>query len=140
MKGDNLIRLLNDALQFDKRLRLLENLITTDRDEKMQLGPSKEKCKSCYSKIEFAQLFYILKDEGILFFDTANEKKNRSKFQIFLENNFSYLGDNSQQSKIKSISRQFSECKGYIYKDKQILFLEELITKMQERKNRLASW
>jgi hypothetical protein len=79
-------------------------------------------------------------DEGLLFFDNADEKNNRSKFQLFLENNFTYAGDDGGQSKIKSISRQFSECKGYTYKGKQITFLEELITKMQERKRRLQSW
>jgi hypothetical protein len=79
-------------------------------------------------------------DEGLLFFDNADEKNNRSKFQLFLENNFTYAGDDGGQSKIKSISRQFSECKGYVYKVKQIKFLNEFIAVMQERKRRLESW
>ena len=141
MKNGKLIKFIEVILNFDERLRLLENLISTsDQENKMQYVSSKEKCKSCYSKIDFAQLFYILMDEGLLFFDAADEKSNRSKFQFFLENNFTYAGDEGGQSKIKSISRQFSECKGYTYKEKQITFLEELIAKMQERKRRLQSW
>ena len=139
MKSGKVIKDLNVILKFDERLRLVENIISVN-ENKMQSISSNEKCKSCYNKIDFAQLFYILMDEGLLFFDTADQKSNRSKFQFFLENNFTYAGDEGGQSKIKSISRQFSECKGYTYKEKQIAFLEELITKMQVRKRRLQSW
>lgn len=141
MKRGKQIEFFNVILKFDERLRLLENLVSeTDMDNKVQSGFSKEKCKSCYSKINFAQLFYILMDEGFLFFDNADEKNNRSKFQLFLENNFTYAGDDGGQSEIKSISRQFSECKGYVYKVKQIKFLNDFIAVMQERKRRLESW
>ena len=141
MKSDKVIKYLNVILKFDERLRLLENLIrVTDMENKMNSFSSNEKCKSCYSKIDFARLFYILMDEGLLFFDAVDEKNNRSKFQLFLENNFTYTGDAGEQSKIKSISRQFSECKGYTYKEKQITFLENLIGKMQDRKRRIESW
>lgn len=141
MKGDKIATLLNDVLKFDERLCLLENLYSAGgKDNKMQFVSSKEKCKSIYNKIDFAQLFYILMDEGLLFFDAADEKSNRSKFQVFLENNFTYVGDEGAQSKIKSISRQFSECKGYTYKEKQITFLEDLITRLQQRKRRIESW
>ncbi|MCP2027409.1 hypothetical protein L1276_002566 [Flavobacterium sp. HSC-32F16] len=141
MKSGKLIKYLNVIVKFDERLRLVENLISvSDRENKMQSISSNEKCKSCYNKIDFAQLFYVLMDEGLLFFDATDKKSNRSKFQFFLENNFTYSGDAGIQSKIKSISRQFSECKGYIYKEKQITFLDELITRIQERKKRLESW
>jgi len=141
MKSGKLIKYLNVILKFDERLRLVEHLISvSDQENKMQSISSNEKCKSCYNKIDFAQLFYILMDEGLLFFDTADQKSNRSKFQFFLENNFTYAGDEGGQSKIKSISRQFSECKGYTYKVKQIKFLNEFIAVMQERKRRLESW
>jgi hypothetical protein len=141
MKSGKLIKYLNVILKFDERLRLVEQLISvSDQENKMQSISSNEKCKSCYNKIDFAQLFYVLMDEGLLFFDTADQKSNRSKFQFFLENNFTYAGDEGGQSKIKSISRQFSECKGYTYKVKQIKFLNEFIAVMQDRKRRLESW
>ncbi|URC14816.1 hypothetical protein [Flavobacterium sp. B183] len=141
MKSGKLIKYLNVILKFDERLQLVEHLISvSDQENKMQSISSNEKCKSCYNKIDFAQLFYILMDEGLLFFDTADQKSNRSKFQFFLENNFTYAGDEGGQSKIKSISRQFSECKGYTYKVKQIKFLNEFIAVMQDRKRRLESW
>lgn len=141
MKSDKLIKYLNVILKFDERLCLIEDLISvSDQENKMQSISSNEKCKSCYNKIDFAQLFYILMDEGILFFDASDQKSNRSKFQSFLENNFTYAGDEGGQSKIKSISRQFSECKGYTYKAKQITFLEDLIRIIQNRKIRIESW
>jgi hypothetical protein len=141
MKSDKIATLLNGVLKFNERLSLLENLCSVGgKDNKMQFVSSKEKCKSIYNKIDFAQLFYILMDEGLLFFDAKDEKNNRSKFQLFLENNFTYAGDDGGQSKIKSISRQFSECKGYVYKVKHIKFLNEFIAVIQERKRRLESW
>ena len=86
MKSDKLIEFLKDMLKFEDRLRLVENLICeTDTNKKAHSFFSKEKCKSCCSKIDFAQLFYILMDEGLLYFDTTDEKNNRSKFQLFLE-------------------------------------------------------
>jgi len=141
MKSDKLTEFLKDILKFDERVRLLENQISSSyQEDNIKYFSSKEKCKSCYSKIDFAQLFYILMDEGLLYFDPTDEKNNRSKFQLFLENNFTYAGDEGAQAKIKSISRQFSECKGYTYREKQIRFLEELITRMQDRKRRLQDW
>lgn len=141
MKSGKLIKDLNVILKFDERLQVIENLISvSDRENKMQFISSNEKCKSCYNKIDFAQLFYILMDEGLLFFDATDKKSNRSKFQFFLENNFTYAGDEGKQSRIKSISRQFSECKGYTYKEKQITFLEDFIRTMQDRKRRIESW
>ncbi|WET03914.1 hypothetical protein P0R33_06145 [Flavobacterium sp. YJ01] len=141
MKSGKLIKDLNVILKLDERLRLVENLISiSDQENKMQSISSNEKCKSCYNKIDFAQLFYILMDEGLLFFDAADEKSNRTKFQFFLENNFMYAGYEGGQSRIKSISRQFSECKGYTYKEKQIAFLEGFIRRMQDRKRRIERW
>lgn len=140
MKSEKLATLFNHILKLDERLCLLENLCCViGRDNKMQFFPSKEKCKSRYNKIDLAQLFYVLMDERILFFDAIDEKNNRSKFQLFIENNFTYAGDGGGQSKIKSISRQFSECKGYTYREKQIVFLEDLIRRMQDRKRRIES-
>lgn len=141
MKTGKAIKFLNITLKFDQRLRLLENVVgVNDLKNKTDFALSNEKCKSCYNKIDFAQLFYILMDEGLLFFDTADKKSNRGRFQFFLENHFTYAGDDGGQSKIKSISRQFSECKGYTYRVKQIKFLDEFINVMQERKRRLESW
>lgn len=144
MKKSKIFNTLGCYLNLEHRLKTVEDLlISNDYDNscgRFTVAETKEKCKSWYSKIEFAQLFYILMDERLLFFDLADQKTNRSKFQLFLENNFTYAGDDGTQTKIKSISRQFSECKGYTYKQKQIQFLEQLITKIQERKNRLENW
>lgn len=141
MKSSKLKEFLNVTLKFDERLRFLENQSSvSDMENKTRFVSQEEKCKSCYSKIDFAQLFYILMDEGLLFFDQIDGKNNRTKFQFFLEKNFTYAGDEAEQTKIKSISRQFSECKAYTYKEKQISFLDKFITVMQERKRRLESW
>lgn len=141
MKTGEAIKFWDITLKFDQRLRLLENVVGVNgQKNKTDFASSNEKCKSCYNKIDFAQLFYVLMDEGLLFFDTVDKKSNRGRFQFFLENNFTYAGDDGGQSKIKSISRQFSECKGYTYRVKQIKFLDEFIKVLQERKRRLESW
>lgn len=140
MKEEKLLKLWGKAAKFDRRLRLLENLFASYQTGILHTDGSNEKCKCLYNKIDFAQLFYILMDEGTLFFDQSDEKTNRSKFQVFLETNFTYSGDDGVQVRVKSISRQFSECKGYTYKEKQLTFLEGLIEKLQKRKSKLENW
>ncbi|TRX30264.1 hypothetical protein FNW52_20380 [Flavobacterium sp. ZT3R18] len=100
----------------------------------------REKCSSSYNKSDLAQLFYILMDEKILFFDDNNEKYNRGKIQLFVEENFTYMGDGGLQTSIDTISKQFSECKGFIYKEKQIKFLDNILRIFQKRRDKLIDW
>lgn len=86
-----------------------------------------------------AQFFYILMEEKILFFDNLNQKSNRSKMQWFIEKNFTYCGDAGRQTRIMTISKQFSESKGYTYREKQLRFLDEMINKLETRRAKLAS-
>lgn len=101
---------------------------------------TKEKCSTTLNKSDLAQLFYILMDEKIFFFDDHNQKCNRSKVQLFVEENFTYKGDSGLQTNIDTISKQFSESKGFIYKDKQIRFLENIISTLEKRKEKLINW
>ncbi|OCB71241.1 hypothetical protein B0A79_22125 [Flavobacterium piscis] len=101
---------------------------------------AQEKCSSNFNKSDLAQLFYILMDEKILFFDDHNQKCNRSKIQLFIENNFTYIGDSGLQTNIDTISKQFSESKGFTYKDKQIRFLENIIVILEKRREKLICW
>ncbi|MEG1023635.1 MAG: hypothetical protein RSF34_04140 [Flavobacterium sp.] len=101
---------------------------------------AQEKCSSNFNKSDLAQLFYILMDEKILFFDDRNQKCNRSKIQLFIENNFTYIGDSGLQTNIDTISKQFSESKGFTYKDKQIRFLENIIVILEKRREKLICW
>ncbi|KDN54663.1 hypothetical protein [Flavobacterium seoulense] len=97
-----------------------------------------EKCCSSFNKSDLAQFFYILMDENILFFD-KREKYNRSKMQLFIEENFTYNGDQGIQTKIGTISRQFSESKGFTYGEKQLKFLDHIISIFQQRREILLS-
>ncbi|MDX6188636.1 hypothetical protein SGQ83_04675 [Flavobacterium sp. Fl-318] len=101
---------------------------------------AKEKCSSNFNKSDLAQLFYILMDEKILFFDDRNQKCNRSKIQFFIENNFTYIGDSGFQTNIDTISKQFSESKGFTYKEKQIRFLDNIIDLLEKRREKLICW
>ncbi|GIQ57885.1 hypothetical protein Flavo103_10210 [Flavobacterium collinsii] len=100
----------------------------------------KEKCSTYFNKSDLAQLFYILMDEKIFFFDDHNQKCNRSKIQLFVEENFTYKGDSGLQTTIETISKQFSESKGFTYKDKQIKFIESMINTLEKRKDKLIGW
>lgn len=95
------------------------------------------KCSSHYNKSDLAQLFYILMDENILFFDDRNEKYNRSMMQKFLQENFTYSGDFGFQVNIDTISKQFSESKGFTYREKQLEFLDKIIFLFQNRREKL---
>ena len=97
-----------------------------------------EKCSSNFNKRDLAQFFYILMDEEILFFDAKGENSNRSKMQHFIQTNFTYVGDSKMQVNIESISKQFSESKGFTYRDKQLRFLDKIISIFQQRKHRLT--
>lgn len=144
MKKAKIVESIASYLNLDIRLKLVEDVLDANApDSHHSMRGSirlKEKCRSSYSKIELAQLFYILMDEGLLFFESTDKKDNRSKFQLFLVNNFTYAGDQGIQVGMKSISKQFSESKGYTYKEKQIKFLEDFITRLQDRKERLEKW
>jgi hypothetical protein len=127
---------------LELRLKFLVNSFKKEKDYNdkfMSLFKNgvKEKCKSSLNKIELAQLFYILMDEGILFFDSVEKVKNRSMMQEFVTANFTYYGDAGNQISMQSISKQFSECKGYTYREKQLCFLNELSLVIQKRKERV---
>lgn len=131
-------KILENFFKLDKRVKKIENLLLLNDFQNNQ--SSSERCKSSYSKSELAILFYILMDEGILFFDPSDVKKNRISIQEFLSENFTYRDNEGLQKKITRISRQFSECKGYTYKEKQMKFLDGLIGILMERKRKLENW
>jgi hypothetical protein len=145
MKKAKVIKSLQKFFDLERRVKFLEN-IAVQKDGKdynsavLRSNLSNQKCKSSYNKSDLAQFFYILLDEGLLFFDKEDQNNNRSAFQHFLIDNFSYAGDQGYQIAVKSISKQFSESKGFSYREKQIKFLEEFIARMQCRKQRLEDW
>ncbi|WP_035649320.1 hypothetical protein [Flavobacterium sp. ASV13] len=138
MKKAKTYEIFDNFFKLDQRLNKIENLVLINEYRNDLLLA--EKCRSTYSKSELAILFYVLMDEGILFFDSSDAKKNRISFQEFLSENFSYRDNEGIQKKITRISRQFSECKGYTYKEKQIKFLDDLIGILMERKRKLENW
>lgn len=98
-----------------------------------------EKCSTNFNKSDLAQFFYILMDEAILFFDEKSDKPNRTKMQQFIEENFTYTGNVGLQVSIDTISKQFSEAKGFTYREKQLKFLNKIIGILQKRKGIIAA-
>lgn len=142
MKKVKTYDIIDNFFKLDTRLKNIESLVQTNGfgNIQSQAFSCSNKCRSSYNKIELANLFYVLMDEGILYFDSNDTKKNRASFQKFMSENFTYNDNEGSQKIISTISRQFSECKGYTYKMKQIKFLDQFIVLMQERKRRLESW
>ena len=145
MKRAKTYTIVDNFFKLDMRLKKLEDLVISNELVTNQEAVSPflvpfKKCRSSYSKIELANLFYVLMDEGILYFDSNDAKKNRGDFQKFISENFTYNDNEDGQKIINTISRQFSECKGYTYKIKQIKFLDEFIVLMTERRKRLENW
>ncbi|WP_281635555.1 hypothetical protein [Flavobacterium marginilacus] len=138
MKKAKRYKIINKFFKLDQRLNKIENLLLLNESQINLL--SYERCKSSYSKSELAILFYILMDEGLFFFDPSDVKKNRISIQEFISSNFTYRDNEGVQKKITRISRQFSECKGYTYKEKQMIFLDDLIGILTERKRKLENW
>lgn len=142
MKKAKTCDIIDNFFKLDMRLKNIESLVQTNGfgNVQSQAFSYSNKCRSSYNKIELANLFYILMDEGILYFDANNAKNNRANFQKFMSENFTYNDNEGNQKIISTISRQFSECKGYTYKMKQIRFLDEFIALMNERRRRLENW
>lgn len=142
MKKAKTYNIIDNFFKLDMRLKNIESLVQKNGfgNVQNQAFSCTDKCRSSYNKIELANLFYILMDEGILYFDSNDTKKNRSSFQKFMSENFTYNDNEGSQKIIRTISRQFSECKGYTYKIKQIKFLDDFIAVMQERRRRLEKW
>ena len=57
--------------------------------------------------------------------------------QHFLEKNFSYCGDAGAQTPLNSVSREFSEAKGYTYREKQRRLLDRFIRRLEIRKQNI---
>lgn len=145
MKKFTLEELPDAVLKLQEKMKGIERFLEDNKPNlKKRNSPlynlAIEKCSSGLNKSDLAQLFYILMDENILFFDNYNQKCNRSKLQLFIEENFTYKGDSGLQTTIDTISKQFSESKGFTYRDKQIKFIENIIHVLEQRKAKLISW
>lgn len=95
------------------------------------------RCSSKLPKGELIHLFFILMEEEIFFFDPVDKKKNRSMFQDFIGQNFTYRGEGDRQHEIARVSRHFSECVGFTYREQQLTYLKKIIGLLSSRKERL---
>jgi len=73
MKKAKTYEIFDNFFKLDQRLNKIENLVLINEYRNDLLLA--EKCRSTYSKSELAILFYVLMDEGILFFDSSDAKK-----------------------------------------------------------------
>lgn len=122
-----------------KKLEYIESVLSSALPKSLKKSHANQKCHASYNKSDLAQLFYVLMDESILFFDANDERANRSKMQEFIKTHFTFSGDAGLQTPILEISKQFSKAKGYTYRDRQLLFLDKLLHVLQQRRERIAS-
>lgn len=135
-KNLNTMKILND------RIKLIEEFLYGNGLQSYSPGVGLKntrtvKCGSSMQKGELIYLFHILMEEGVWFFDSSDEKKNRSQFQNFIEENFTYLGEGGLQHSIIGSSRHFSECLGFTYREKQVRYLEKIIAVLISKKEGL---
>lgn len=128
---DERIKVIEEHMQLGRGSLLVPNSDANDLEIK--------KCGSSMGKAELVHLFYLLMDEGVWFFDASNAKTNRSRFQDFIFRNFTYSGEGRVQHRIAGVSRHFSECRGYSYRKKQIMYLDRIIKLLTSRKERLEN-
>jgi len=132
-------KLPREVRRLRKKLEYIESVLSSsDLIAGFKKAPVMSKCHSQYNKSELAQLFYILMDERILFFDGHDDRTNRAKMQDFLKNHFTFCGDAGIQTPILEISKQFSEAKGFTYREKHLAFLDNLIETLYQRRARIA--
>lgn len=124
----NILINLTDEIKFVRK-HMLRDIATKGK---------KSLCKSKLRKNELILFFSILMEEEMFFFDEVHTARNRLLFQKFIQKNFTYLGDSGVQTNVNNPSRQFSEAKGFVYRDKQIRFLDKMIHIFTERKARIS--
>ena len=136
-------QLQNEVATLHRKMKYFEglldvNLLSLDLDPRGLQTSVKGKCHSNYNKSDLAQLFFIMMEEEILFFDRQNTSNNRCLLQRFIINNFTYQGYEGSQMPIRTVSKQFSESKGFTYRAKHLKFLDKILKVLKERRERIA--
>ena len=122
-----------DFTNFDFKDRLMRFDIEINEKE---IFPQ-EKGNFTLSKVDVANLFYLLKEENILSF-SQDYQSNNVKINRFIERNFTYKNEMNNYIEIKNINKEFSKIvptKG----DYHINFLKEFIQILEKRKDSLES-
>lgn len=122
---------------LEARLKAIEDCLRRKGFAMYGVLPTSPKCGSKLPKGELLHLFYLLMDEGVWFFNPADRKKNRRIFQDFIQENFTYRGEGGSQHSVAGVSRHFSECTGFTYREKQLMHLEKIIRLLIARRERL---
>jgi hypothetical protein len=91
-----------------------------------------QKCHVNLSKIDVANLFHLLLDEKIIFFD-RNERQNKVLMQQFIESHFTYKDDDGLQKNISNFNKQISMV-GYSNSPSHKAFIDSLLLKLEDRK------
>ena len=124
--------LLDDLLRTIEHYHSNFDKIDFSKIETDTITVEKNKCHSNLNKIRTAQLFKFLFDEGYLFMDDRAEK-NETLFKRFLASSFTF-NKNGSQSDIGAINQEFSELI-WQHKEAQLEFIDEMIEKLEKRKN-----
>lgn len=88
MKKTKILDCLDKFLKHESRLIILERILKknfkVDINSKISASVSNPcRCKSSFTKIEFANLFYILMDEGFLFLKDWIKRTTGLNFKSF---------------------------------------------------------
>ena len=94
-------------------------------------------CHVNFDKKKTALLYSLLLEEKIFVFNEFNMEKNRLDMKRFVERNCTYRNRNNKRLAIKAFNREYSEAISVnsIETKKQKEFLDELILKLQTRRN-----
>lgn len=103
--------------------------------ELMNSSPVRQSCHLNLTKKESAALFITLLAEGIIEFD-KNPKKNKVAMEKFVENNFTYKGENDKRCVIKNMKQEYSDLT-FPNEKLQIPLIEKLIEILEVRKSRI---
>jgi hypothetical protein len=138
MEQNAIEKLPREVGKLRKKLEYIESVLSDSLPKKLNKSQGSQKCHSQYNKSDLAQLFFILMDERILFFDGYDDRANRAKMQDFLKNHFTFCGVAELPTPILAISKQFSEAKGFTYREKHLAFLDNLLVTLHQRRERIA--
>lgn len=96
-------------------------------------------CHINLDKKSVAHLFRILLEEDYLVFNEANETNNRLEMKRFVEDNFTYQNAKKERRPIETFNREYSEVSSSLSPEvkKHKEFIDKLILKLQDRKNKL---
>jgi hypothetical protein len=134
---DGLKKLKEYALVLEENITVFKVLDFDISNQKSSIQDSNLRCSVNYDKITTANLFYVLLESGIFYFDKKNKDRNSKLLNKFIDGNFNYTNASLASVKIDKIHKEFSYIDSLEYKKRQQSIVQKMIDELKVLKAKL---